>query len=66
MISKKALTRKTGNIVTTEDRLVPQRWRIRKYNLISQQHWKRNRNLIHCSVTGKKTGGGTKIMRERE
>lgn len=34
------------------------RQRIRDFNLISQKHWKRNRNLIHCSVTGKRRGGG--------
>lgn len=48
------------------------RQRIRDFNLISQKHWKRNRNLIHCSVTGKRwegqwrRGRGRKCGREVE
>lgn len=42
------------------------RQRIRDFNLISQKHWKRNGNLIHCSQEGRggegrgvSRGGGT-------
>lgn len=42
------------------------RQRIRDFNLISQEHRKRNRNLIHCSVAGKgERGRETMSVREK-
>lgn len=56
LISKRYLTIKTGNtgeLCRNKKTDSYHRQRIREYYLTLQQHWKGNRNIIHCSVTGR-------------